>query len=153
MNPSALLHWEDFPVGTVMEMGGATVTRDEIVAFARQFDPQPFHLDEEAARHSLFGGLAASGWHTAALAMRMWCDGVLSRAASNGSPGVEKLRWLKPVRPGDTLRLRIRVVEARPMASKPHLGLMRSEWTVVNQAEEPVMTLDGWGILRRRGAG
>jgi acyl dehydratase len=152
MTPSALLHWEDFPVGKVMEMGGLTVTRDEIVAFARQFDPQPFHLDEEAARHSIFGGLAASGWHTASLAMRMWCEGILNRSASNGSPGVEKLRWLKAVRPGDTLRLRIEVVEARPMASRPHLGLIRSEWTVLNQAGEAVMTLDGWGIQRRRDA-
>jgi acyl dehydratase len=153
MTERALLHWEDFPVGKVMDMGGVTVTREEITAFARQFDPQPFHLDEERARHTLFGGLAASGWHTAALAMRMWCDGVLLHTASNGSPGVDQLRWLKPVRPGDTLRLRVRVVDARPMASKPHLGLVRSEWTVLNQAEEPVMTMDGWGIVRRRDGG
>jgi acyl dehydratase len=153
MTQSALLHWEDFPVGKVLEMGGLTVTREEILAFARQFDPQPFHVDEEAARHSIFGGLAASGWHTASLAMRMWCDGILLRAASSGSPGVEKIRWLKPVRPGDTLRLRVKVVEARPMASKPHLGLVRNEWTVLNQDGEPVMEMDGWGILRRRDAG
>ena len=146
------LHFEDFRVGAVREFGAATVTKEEIVAFGRQFDPQPFHVDEAAARASPYGGLIASGWHTCGLAMRMYHDAVLRRAAGQGSPGVEKVRWLKPVRPGDVLRVRIEVVEARPSASKPHLGLVRNRWQVLNQAGEVVMEMDGWGLFLRRGA-
>ena len=91
-------YWEDFVVGTTREFGGLTVTKEEILQFARQFDPQPFHVDEEAARRSPFGGLIASGWHTAGLSMKMWCDAFLLETASLGSPGVEKLKWTKPVR-------------------------------------------------------
>ena len=120
--------------------------------FARQFDPQPFHVDEEAARHSMFGGLIASGWHTCALAMRMMCDAYLLEAASLGSPGVENLRWLKPVRPGDVLRVRTTVLEARPMESKPHIGLVRNRWDVFNQKDETVMQMEGYGMFRRRQA-
>jgi len=145
------VHWEDYEVGSVREYGSVTVSREEIVAFARQFDPQPFHVDEEAARLSPFGGLVASGWHTCALAMRMFCDGELGRSAAAGSPGVEKVRWVRPVRPGDTLRLRITLLEKRPMRSKPHLGLLRNAWEVVNQAGERVMEMEGWGMVRRRG--
>lgn len=145
------VHWEDYEVGSIREYGSVTVSREEIVAFARQFDPQPFHVDEEAARLSPFGGLVASGWHTCALAMRMFCDGELSRSAAAGSPGVEKVRWVRPVRPGDTLRLRITLLEKRPMRSKPHLGLVRNAWEVVNQAGENVMEMEGWGMVRRRG--
>ena len=101
--------------------------------FARKFDPQPFHVDEAAAKQSMFGGLIASGWHTCALAMRMMCDAYLLDAASMGSPGVEEIRWLKPVRPGDTLRVRCIVLEARPLESKPHVGLVRNRWEVLNQ--------------------
>lgn len=143
-------YWEDFPAGSVREFGGRTVTREEIVEFARQFDPQPFHLDEEAARASLFGGLCASGWHTAALAMRLMCDDYLNRSASLGSPGIDNLRWTRPVYPGDTLGVRMTVLEARPMASKPDVGLMRSRWEVFNQHGEPVMHMEGWGMMRRR---
>jgi acyl dehydratase len=144
------LYWEDFAAGTVREFGGRTVSREEIVEFARQFDPQPFHLDDEAARKSLFGGLCASGWHTAALTMRMMCDAYLNRSASLGSPGIENLRWTRPVYPGDTLRVRMTVLQARPMASKPDVGLMLSRWEVFNQHDEPVLTMEGWGMMRRR---
>ncbi len=144
------LHWEDFAVGSVREFGRRTLDRDEILRFAREFDPQPFHVDEEAARASLFGGLAASGWHTCALVMRMMCDDYLLDSSSLGSPGIDQLRWLKPVLVGDTLRVRMEVLEARPMNSRPAVGLVRSLWTVLNQRNEPVLTMEGWGMFRRR---
>ncbi|BAL93378.1 MaoC family dehydratase [Rubrivivax gelatinosus] len=143
-------HWEDFPAGTVREFGATTVTREAIVEFARQFDPQPFHVDEEAAKHSLFKGLCASGWHTAAMTMRMMCDEYLLDAASLGSPGLENLRWTKPVYPGDTLKVRMEVTEARPMGSRPTVGLVRSTWTVFNQRDEAVMSMEGWAMFKRR---
>lgn len=143
-------YWEDFAVGTTREFGGVTLTKEQILQFAGQFDPQPFHVDEEAARRSPFGGLIASGWHTAATAMRMWCDAYLLDAASVGSPGVEKIKWTKPVRPGDTLRMRIVVLESRPLASKPEIGLVKSSWNVLNQAGEVVMEMEGYSMLRRR---
>ncbi len=146
----AMLYWEDFPVGSRRDFGGTTVSREAVIAFARQFDPQPFHVDEEAAKASLFGGLAASGWHTAALAMRMMCDAYLLESASLGSPGIENLRWLKPVYPGDTLGMKLTVLEARPMASRPHVGLVKSQWDVFNQHGDAVMTMQGWGMFRRR---
>ena len=146
------LYWEDFPVGSVREFDGPTVSRDEIVDFARRFDPQPFHLDEEAARQTHFGGLVASGWHTGSMAMRMICDGYLHDAASLGSPGIDKLRWTAPVRPGDTLRLRMTVVSSRPMKSKPHIGLLESHWEMFNQRGELVLDMSGWGMFGRRGA-
>ena len=149
---SRTLYWEDFPVGKVRETGGTTLAKEDIVAFAREFDPQPFHVDEAAAGRSLYGGLIASGWHTCALAMRLYYDAVLSHAASQGSPGLEKVRWLLPVRPGDTLRVRVEVLEARPSGSKPELGLVRSKWQMLNQRDEPVMEMEGWGMFRRRSA-
>lgn len=145
-------YWEDFPVGSVREFGGIVLTRDEIVEFARRYDPQPFHLDEAAARESLFGGLCASGWQTCALAMRMMCDAYLNESASLGSPGVDNLRWTAPVYPGDTLHVRMTVVAARPMASKPDVGLMQSQWEVLNQDGRTVLTMQGWGMMRRRHA-
>lgn len=144
------LYWEDFPVGDVREFGATEVTREMIVEFASRYDPQPFHVDEEAARQSLFGGLCASGWHTSALAMRMMCDEYLLKAASLGSPGIDNLRWLQPVFAGDTLSVRLTVLAARPMASKPHVGLVQSRWEVLNQRREAVMTMEGWGMYRRR---
>lgn len=149
---STLLHWEDFPVGQVRTFGAMPVTRDAVLAFAAQFDPQPFHLDDAAAEASLFGGLSASGWHTCAMAMRMMCDAYLLDSASLGSPGMDALKWLKPVRPGDTLSVRFTVLDARPMASRPGVGLIRSSWEVLNQHAEAVMTMQGWGMFRRRAA-
>lgn len=143
-------YWEDFPVGQVTEFGGITLSEEDIVRFAREFDPQPFHIDAEAAKHSMFGGLIASGWHTCGLAMRMMCDAYLLEAASLGSPGVDNIRWLKPVRPGDTLRVRCVVLEARPLESKPHVGLVRNRWEVLNQHGEEVMQMEGYGMFRRR---
>ena len=143
-------YWEDFPVGKIMEFGGITVTAEEIMDFARKFDPQPFHLSEEGGKNSLFGGLCASGWHTCALAMRMMCDAYLLETASLGSPGLENIRWVKPVRPGDTLRVRCVVLEARPMESKPHVGLVLVRWEVLNQNNEEVAQMEGYGMYRRR---
>jgi acyl dehydratase len=149
---SGPVHWEDMAVGSVHEVGPVTVTREEILDFGRRFDPQPFHVDEEAARRTEFGGLVASGWHTCSLAMRMYVDAFLNRTVSAGSPGVEGIRWLRPVRPGDALRLRVEVLEARPSESRPHLGLVRARWRMVNQDGEPVMELTTWGMFGRRGA-
>lgn len=144
------LYWEDFREGQVREFGSKVVTREEIVRFASEFDPQPFHIDESAAGRSLFGGLIASGWHTAAMAMRLMCDGYLQHAASLGSPGVDRLKWLQPVRPGDTLRVRLTVIESRPLKSKPGVGLVKSRHQVLNQRDEVVMEMEGYGMFGMR---
>ena len=149
-NQTPRYYWEDFPVGHHVQRGGMPVTREAVLEFARQFDPQSFHVDEEVARHSLFGGLCASGWHTCAMAMRMMCDAYLLDSANLASPGVENIRWLKPVRPGDTLHVRSVVLEARPLESKPHIGLMRNRWEVLNQNGEEVMQMEGYGMMHRR---
>ena len=148
--PQYKYYWEDFQIGSIHEYDSITVSKEDIIAFATQFDPQPFHLDEEAAKDSLFGGLCASGWHTSALAMRMVCDGGLRESASLGSPGVDKLRWLKPVFPGDTLHMRIEVLDARPLKSKPNVGLVHNRWDVFNQNDEMVMQLEAHVMYRRR---
>lgn len=142
--------WEDFAPGRVFELGSTRVEREAVLAFARDFDPQPFHLDDAAAEASLFGRLAASGWHTCAMVMRLMCDGYLNDSASLGSPGIDELRWLKPVYPGDTLHVRMEVLESRPMKSKPHVGLVLSRWRVTNQDGVDVMTMQGWGMFGRR---
>jgi acyl dehydratase len=116
---SDLLHFEDFPVGRVFPCGPYTVGRDEIFEFAREFDPQPHHLDEDAAKASMLKGLSASGWHVCAMAMRMLADGVILKAANRGGAGAREARWMKPVRPGDVLRMEAEVVEAKPSQSKP----------------------------------
>jgi acyl dehydratase len=145
-------YWEDFPAGTTREFGGKSLSKEDIVRFAREYDPQPFHVDEEAAKKSVFGGLIASGWQTCGLAMRMMCDAYLLDAASAGSPGVENIRWLLPVRPGDTLRVRLTVLEARVLQSKPHIGLVRNKWEMFNQKDEQVMHMEGYGMFLRRDA-
>lgn len=150
---SKKFYWEDFPVGSVTEYGGVTLTKDDIIRFAKEFDPQPFHIDEEAAKHSQFGGLVASGWHTCALTMRLMVDSFLSRAASLGSPGVEQIRWLRPVRPGDTISVRIVVLETRASQSKPDRGAVKMRTEVTNQAGELVMTMESTGLVGRRPKG
>jgi acyl dehydratase len=143
-------YWEDLTVGSVRDLGTTSLTAEEIKDFASKFDPQPFHLDEEAARHSMFGSLCASGWHTCSVAMGMTVRGFLSEAASLGSPGLESLKWLKPVYPGDTLHLQQVVLESRPLRSRPDVGLVRSRWEMSNQRGEPVMQMEGYGMFRRR---
>jgi acyl dehydratase len=146
-------HWEDFPVGETVEFGNHRVTAEEIVAFAAEFDPQPFHLDDAAAKATLLGGLAASGWHTCAIMMRMLCDGYVLQSASMGAPGLDEVRWLKPVRPGDVLRIRRTCVESRPSRSRPEMGLTRFTWDMYNQAGDHVMTATGTSMLGRRTPG
>ena len=145
------MRWfEDFEVGSTVEVGPVTVSEEEILAFAKQFDPQPFHVDPEAAKESPFGGLIASGWHTTALYMGMFVRGVLLDSASLGSPGIEELRWTAPVRPGDTLRGRSRVLEARPSEKNPNRGTIYSEHEVLNQDDVVVMRFRSYGHFARR---
>lgn len=146
-------YWEDFKVGEVEQIGGKTVERDEVIGFARQFDPQLFHVDEAAARQSMYGGLIASGWHTCSMVMRMMCDAYLLQSASVGSPGIDNLKWLKPVRPGDTIRAQRTTLESRTSKSRPEIGIVRNLWEVFNQDGEMVMSMEGYGMFRRRNPG
>ncbi len=148
----ANIHFEDFTAGSVAQFGPRLITREEIIAFAAEFDPQPFHLDEAAGRASMLGGLAASGWHTCCLLMRMTYDGFLHDAASMGSPGVEEVRWLAPVRPGDRLTLRRSVLETRASQRRPELGFVKFLFEVLNQAGRCVMTLTTQLMIARRDA-
>jgi acyl dehydratase len=143
-------YFEDFSPGRVWEMEGPTLGKDEIVDFARRFDPQYFHVDERAAADSPYGGLIASGWQTVGLCMRMICDAYLLQAASLGSPGVNELRWTKPVRPGDRLRMKMTVLEAKISRSKPDRGTVLHRWEVYNQHGEMVMHMEGYGMYARR---
>jgi acyl dehydratase len=145
------LYFEDIEPGHVYELGTRTVTESEIVAFAREWDPQPFHTDAEAAKESVFGGLIASGWQTGAMWMRMYVDTMLGSAA-RGSPGIEELRWLAPVRPGDTLSGRLTVLEATPSATKPDRGTIRIRGEMVNQDGVTVMSMTSRGHFGRRSA-
>ena len=145
------LYFEDIEPGEVYELGTRTVTESEIVAFAREWDPQPFHIDPEAAKGSVFGGLIASGWHTGSMWMRMYVDTMLGSAA-RGSPGIEELRWLAPVRPGDTLSGRLTVLEATPSATKPDRGTIRIRGEMVNQDGVTVMSMTSRGHFGRRPA-
>jgi acyl dehydratase len=142
-------YYEDMPVGGTIEIGRHTVTEEEILDFAGKYDPQPFHVDREAAKESIYGGLIASGWHTCAMAMRVMVDGYLAKSASMGSPGMEEIRWLKPVRPGDTLIVKRTIDEAR-VTSKPDRGLVLSRTDVYNQRDEHVMMMRGYSLVRLR---
>ena len=146
----AVRYFEDFMVGKVFELGSRTVTQDEIIAFAREYDPHSFHVDPQQARQSSFGGLVASGWHSVCIFMRLAVDGVLKETASLGSPGADEIRWLKPVRPGDTLSARATIIQATPSRSKPDRGLVKHHGELRNQHGEIVMTLIGMGLFRRR---
>ena len=143
-------YWEDMQAGHVRQLGSITPTREEIIAFATQFDPQPFHLDDEAAKASVFGALCASGWHTCSMAMRLMVTNFTQQAASLGSPGLENIKWLKPVLPNDTLSLQSTVLETRPMNSRPDVGLVRSLLEMYNQHGDKVLHMEGWGMFRRR---
>ena len=144
------LYWEDLNLNETRDLGSLSPTAEEMVAFASQFDPQPFHLDPEAAKASVFGGLCASGWHTCALAMKLMVSNFLHETSSLGSPGLESLKWLKPVFPGDTLTLRATNTEKRVMGKRPDVGLIRTVWEMVNQHGEPVLRMDGYGMFRLR---
>lgn len=144
------IFWEDLVVGTVAQYGPYIVTREEILTFAGEFDPQPMHLDEEAARSSMLGGLAASGWHVCAILMRMLADGFVLKAASWGAPGVEEVRWVRPVRPGDHLTLRIVTTATRILKSRPAVGLTKFNMEMFNQSGNLVMTMIASLMLARR---
>ena len=140
-------YFEDYRAGSVHELGRVRVERDEVIEFARRYDPQIFHIDERAAEGTVFGGLIASGWHTAALMMRLCADNFLSRASSLGAPAVDELRWHLPVRPGDELSVRVITLETRRSRSKPDRGVMRNRMEVTNQRGEVVMSLVAVNIL------
>ena len=144
------IHLDDLTPGQIHHLGCRRLERDEIVEFARAWDPQSFHLDEQAAAGSIYGGLIASGWHTVCVFMRLFADGLLNRAAAMGSPGVDELRWLKPVRPGDTLEARLEILEVRPSRSKPDRGIVRARSVVVNQEGEEVLSFIATLMFKRR---
>ena len=146
-------YWEDIKQGEVFELGSRTMDKERMIAFAREFDPQPFHTDEKAAEASVWGGLIASGWLTGSTLMRLLYDGFLKDAASLGSPGIDELRWLKPVRPGNTLTARLTVIEATASRSRPDRGIVRTRMELMNQDGEVVMTVTGVNFISRRPSG
>ena len=143
-------YFEDYRAGSVYQYGAITVDEAEVIAFATRFDPQNIHVDPEAAARGPFRGLIASGWHTAAMMMRLFVDNYLSRVASLASPGVDELRWTRPVRPGDALNIRVTVLEANVSRSKPDRGVVRTLIEVLNQNDELVMSCKAINLLRRR---
>lgn len=145
-------YFEDYKEGSVYEYGHVAPDEAEIIEFARRFDPQPIHIDPEFAATGPFAGIIASGWHTGSIMMRLFADHFLSRVASLASPGVDELRWPAPVRPGDSLRLRVAVLEARPSRSKPDRGIVRTRAELLNQDDQTVLNTLPMNLLRRRPA-
>jgi acyl dehydratase len=146
-----MIFWEDIEVGKKSSFGRYEVTREEVLEFATKYDPQPFHLSDEAAAQTYFGRLSASGWHTCSMLMRMLVDNMASnQQAGLGSPGLDELRWLKPVYPGDTLRVESEIIDKAPSRSRPDMASYRASTTVFNQHDEPVMSLLQIGLIRRR---
>ncbi|MCS0588451.1 MaoC family dehydratase [Massilia norwichensis] len=147
---SAEWYFEDFFPGQEIDLGTRTVTEEEIVAFATQFDPQPFHIDKDAAAASIYGGVIASGWHTCSMMMRLVVDGLMAKSSSMGSPGLDGVRWLAPVRAGDTLNVRYQTTQVKASNSKPDRGVVWSKWVAINQHGDTVCTVDGMGMFLRR---
>jgi acyl dehydratase len=145
--------FEDFHPGQVIELGQRSVTQEEIIAFATQFDPQPFHVDPAAAAQSIYGGVIASGWHTCSMMMRLVVDGMMAASSSMGSPGLDNVRWLQPVRAGDTLAVRYETVKVMASDSKPDRGVVWSKWVARNQHGVDVCTIEGMGMFLRRPEG
>src|SRR5712672_163427 len=151
MNQLSGRYLEDFEVGQTFGSGRLRVDRERIFAFAAEFDPQPFHLDEAAARYSIFGGLAASGWHTLAVTMRLLVDSELKPAGGSIGAGLDECRWPRPVRPGDELRIECEVIEVRPSKSRPEQGLIKLRTTTLNQDGEAVLVhVVNLVVLRRK---
>lgn len=145
------MYFEDLEPGTTASFGQYEVTREEVIEFASKYDPQPFHLSDEAAAQTHFGRISASGWHTCAMVMRMMIDNITERRqAGLGSPGLDELRWLKPVYPGDTLRVETTLIDKTPSRSRPEMGSFRSEVKVFNQDNQMVATMKSIGLIRRR---
>ena len=146
-----MLYLEDMKIGQKASFGNYRVTRDEVIDFASKYDPQPFHLDDDAAAKTHFGRLSASGWHTAAMTMSMLVENLKNaKQAGLGSPGLDELRWLKPVYPGDTLRVETELTDVRPSRSRPEMGSIHSDLTVFNQDNVPVMTMKSIGLVATR---
>ncbi len=152
MHSKAPRYWDDYEIGQKFDLGSTSFTADEIVDFARQYDPQSFHVDAAAARQSMFGGLIASGWHVTAKLMRLFVDNYVDQRTALGSPGVDEVRWLKPVRPGDTLNAWVECAGKVPSKSRPEMGIVHEQWRATNQKGELVMTLKGTNMVRRRPA-
>jgi len=150
---TARICYEDFEVGSVRSYGPHLVTREEIIEFAAEFDPQPMHLDEEAANKSMLKGLSASGWHSCAIMMRVIYDGFLRESSSLGAPGVDEVRWIKPVRPGDQLTIKLTCLEKRDSKSRPQVGLVRHDLEMINAKGETVMTSSYSGFFGKRNPG
>jgi acyl dehydratase len=148
--PRESRYFEDYQAPRVYEFGSVAVTQTEIIDFARRFDPQDMHVDPEKAKQWRFGGIVASGWHTIGIAMRLYVDQYLSSVASLASPGVDEVRWPNPVRPGDSIRIRVTILETIPSRSKPDRGLVRARLEAFNQNDEPVLSLIVLSILGRR---
>jgi len=146
----AIRYLEDFVPGETVELGSHEFTSESIITFAREYDPQPMHTDPVRAAESPFGGLIASGWHTAGIYMRLLVDNLIAGTVSFGSPGLDHLRWLKPVRPGDVLRARITFLEATPSRSRPDRGILRSRGEMVNQHDEVVMSVEAVNFFGRK---
>jgi acyl dehydratase len=147
---SDLWHCEDYSEGQVVDLGEYHVSKDELLDFAREFDPQPFHLDEAAAQASPLGGLATSGWHSCAILMRMMCDSYLNRSAGLGSGGLSEIKWLRPVRPGETLTGKMTVVSRRVSAKRPDLGILNCRWELRGPDDELKMEVSGINFVRVR---
>ncbi|QRQ86517.1 MaoC family dehydratase [Cupriavidus oxalaticus] len=147
-----MLYFEDFEVGSRRELGSYVVTEEELLAFARQYDPQPFHIDKEAAANSIYGGLISSGWMTCSIMMRLLVLSTTGKSASMGSPGVDEIRWIKPVYAGDTLTVVLNVLDTRASQSKPDRGIVHTQWEATNQRGELVCTVKGMGMYGRRPA-
>ena len=144
------MYLEDFEPGQIFRTRGMSMDESEIMDFARKYDPQPIHTDREAAAEGPFEGLIASGWHTGSMVFRLWVDLGFMEKSSLGGPGIENLRWLVPVRPGDTLHTEVEIIEARPSKSKPDRGILRYITRGINQRGETVITMDSASFLKRR---
>ncbi len=151
--PIADRYFEDYEAGAVYQLGSVEVDETEVIEFAKRYDPQPFHIDPTAAKKSMFGGIIASGWHTGSMMMRIIVDHFLSSVASLGSPGIDELRWLKPVRPGDTLSVRATILDTRRSRSKPDRGIVKSHIEVLNQYDEVVMSVRAANFMYCRDKG
>ncbi|POF29807.1 MaoC family dehydratase [Roseibium marinum] len=147
---SDLIHFEDFTPGQQFELGSVTVSKEDIVEFASEFDPQPFHVDETAGKASILGGLAASGWHTGSLVMNLLATGLLNKSTGLGSPGISKLQWKRPVFPGDTLFATAQILETKNLRSRPEMGIVSVRVTAINQSDAEVLRWENPILFAKR---
>jgi acyl dehydratase len=152
-NSGKFYYWEDFEKGQLIDCGSYSLTEEEVIEFASKYDPQRFHINKESAENTIFKGLIASGWQTCSVMMRMVCDTFMINSSSTGSPGLDSLKWIKPVRPGDILKTTFEVLETRALNSKPHLGMIKSKWSCFNQRDELTATVEAWNLFEKRPTG